>query len=109
MERRDKNEETGETDTMKHKITLYIGSDNRTQTVTPIMRKIIKDWADAYMSEGYTIIDGHGYWRGRREQTVILSTIIDDHIDAYEISALKDSLKQQAIMVTCENVDMWMA
>lgn len=72
---------------------LYIGSNNDTKVVE--LDKIEKVLNSRH--EGYTIMQSMGYWRGTREDSVIV-TVSDDQPKILEsIRQLKEVLRQEAI------------
>ncbi len=63
--------------------------------------------------ESYTILTGTGYWRGANENTLIIERLADESaIEYIRIKQLARTIKafnkQDAVLVTSQDVDSWM-
>lgn len=72
---------------------LYIGSNNishicEVEKVEQVLNKYF---------DGYTIVNSQGYWRGNKEDSIIVS--ISNGVGNNIIEELKEVLQQESIMV----------
>jgi hypothetical protein len=86
------------------RLTLYIGADNDTGLID---RETIRRWADDHFPEGYTLIDGKGYWRGNQETTCILTNISKEFPEIVKewVALLRSFLNQQSILMVIDEVE----
>jgi hypothetical protein len=72
---------------------LFIGSDNRTHKVE---RAKLLQVLDAN-HEGYTVVPSTGYYKGEREESVVVTIADDEQAVLSTIGKLKQALKQDSI------------
>jgi hypothetical protein len=50
--------------------------------------------------EGFTMIEGVGFWKGEAEQVTILTILTDDHENVSEIAAaFKTQFRQESVLI----------
>ena len=90
------------------KISVYIGSDNKTRCLNQAYISAVLAWANQVFSNGYTLIKGQGYYQGNAEETLILEAITNTETPNLKqsIETLKQTLQQEAILLTRTSVLM---
>ena len=92
---------------MTYKFDLYIGSDNGSGKIGREYLDKIIEWADTNFPKGYTLLRGHGYYDGTKEDSLVLSVLSDYDMDLRQpVSDLKQRLEQKAIAVAKYSVDL---
>jgi len=92
---------------MTYKLDIYIGSDNGSRRIGREYLDKIIEWADTNFPEGYTLLKGHGYYDGMKEDSLVLSVLSDYDIDLKkQVADLKQMLEQKAIAVSKYNVEL---
>jgi len=90
-----------------YKLDIYIGSDNGSKKIDREYLDKIIEWAGRNFPDGYTLLKGHGYYNGTREDSLVLSVLSDYDIDLKEqVADLKRTLEQKAIAVSKYNVEL---
>ena len=85
---------------MQYRIDVYIGSDNGTRRIDENYLCKVKNWANTLFREGYTILQGKGYYNGVSEDSVIVNVFTDRLPDLNsQLELLKRKLMQDAILL----------
>lgn len=86
---------------MPLKYDIYIGSDNGSRKLSEKYVDLILEWANHVFPDGYTLVKGEGYYNHTKEESLVVSTISQHELELNgEVRALKERLKQDAILVT---------
>ena len=82
---------------------LYVGAPNTTHRLSVKYVKKIHSWAASVKLTNYTLLTGKGYWNGNEEGTAIIE-YMGPPIKKCKVRALKDTLRQDAILLTVDKV-----
>jgi len=90
----------------KHRVDIYIGSDNDSRKIYDDYLDKIRKWATETFSDGYTLVRGQGYYNGASEDTILLHAFLNyDPTLKQQLEKLKRELKQDSILVVKSTVD----
>ena len=89
---------------LTQKYVLYVGADNET-------REVDTDSINAYLSnflDGYTLSHSIGLWKGETEESVIVTILTDQPLEAMReiTSDLRKLLKQTSIFMEVSEVNL---
>ena len=94
---------------MAYKVELYIGAPNDTHKVdNEYLDKVIR-WAEEHIPDGFTVVEGHGYYGGLGEDCIVLTVLSEkspDFLSDDTIGQLKQTLGQETILVTLQPIGM---
>lgn len=80
---------------------IYIGSDNQTHRQNEDYVSKVLEWAGRIFPNGYTIVHGEGYFGQSKEDSLVVSAIVERELElSCDMRALKRLLNQDAILVT---------
>ena len=93
--------------TMPYRIDIYIGSDNGSRRIDSDYLNKVRQWANANLPNGYTLLRGEGYYGGVSEDSVLVNLLSDNEFSLKEpLEELKRELSQEAILVVTSQVDL---
>lgn len=76
-----------------------------------INREYIESSTSAYFNS-FSIYTQVGYWKGTKENSLVVEVITNESLDKIVMTALSDAIRshnnQQAVMLTCEPIEMFM-
>lgn len=94
-------------DYMPYRIDIYIGSDNGSRKINDGYLGKVKQWADQYFPEGYTLLRGEGCYGGYSEDSVLLNVLSNSDFQLREqVRDLKRNLCQEAILLVKSQVEL---
>jgi len=83
----------------KHRVDIYIGSDNDSRKISDIYLDKIRKWANTVFPDGYTLVRGEGYYNGTSEDSILLYAFLNYDPDLKrQLEKLKQELKQDSIL-----------
>ncbi len=92
---------------MGYRCNIYIGSDNGSRRIDRDYVDKVVEWANSTFSDGYTLISALGYYDGVREDSLVLNVLSRSEVNVRnEVGKLKGKLKQKAILVLKQPVDL---
>jgi hypothetical protein len=90
----------------KHRIDVYIGSDNASRKIREGYLAKVKEWANETFPNGYTLFRGEGHYNGASEDSVLLHAFLDyDPALKHQLDKLKRELNQESILVVRSTAD----
>jgi hypothetical protein len=90
----------------KHRVDIYIGSDNNTRNINESYLNKVRKWANKTFPDGYTLIKGKGYYNGFSEDSLLLHAFLDHYpVLKGQLKKLKRELRQESILVVKSAVD----
>jgi len=92
---------------MQHRIDIYLGGDNNSKKINKSYLSKIEEWASAIFPNGYTILQGRGYYNGASEDSVIINVFSNRLPDlSSQLELLKRKLMQDAILLVHSPVQL---
>jgi len=89
-----------------NKIEIYIGSPNETRKISNDYLSKITKWAKTVFPEGYTLLNGKGYYENITEDSVLIISVCESESDLkQQVQKLKVELNQKSILVVKTPID----
>jgi hypothetical protein len=96
----------GDVEKAKHRIDLYIGSDNASGKIHDGYLDKVRKWANKTFPDGYTLVKGEGWYNGASEDSLLLHAFLNyDPVLKRQLEKLKRELNQESILVVKSNAD----
>jgi uncharacterized membrane-anchored protein YitT (DUF2179 family) len=91
---------------MPYRVDIYIGSDSKSRKISKGYLSKVEEWASAIFPNGYTLLNGRGYYNGASEDSVIVNVFTDRLPDLNsQLELLKRKLMQDAILLVRSPVE----
>lgn len=92
---------------MGYRYDIYVGSDNGSSRITESYLSKVIEWANGAFPEGYTLLSGKGYWKGKCEDCLMLNVLSDEEKAVLErLRKLKEDLGQESILLSKYRVEL---